>query len=80
MDLVDSIVVRCLRLDDYNTVYSSQLSRIDLYLFLMSYLSYLLPPEVLCDCIGCGIRSQFFPCGFSGFRIRRRTPFSHCTF
>ena len=75
MALVDSIVVRYIRLDDYDTCIFISALALWPFIFLMWYLSYLLPPEVLRDCIGWGIRSQFFPCGFSGFRIRWRTPF-----
>ena len=58
-------------------MYSSQLSNYQLlFLYLTLFICRLIftfNPQRLCDRIGWGIRSQFFPIGFLGFRIRRRT-------
>ena len=57
-------------------MYSSQLSWYQLLFLCRSYfihLSIAFHPQRLFDRIVWGIRSQFFPIGFLGFRIRRRT-------
>ena len=74
MPLVDSIVVRCLRLDDYNTcIFISALARWP-FLFSMWYLP--LTPRGFVSLHWLGDTFPIFPMRFLGFRIRQRTPFS----
>ena len=71
MVLIDSIVVRYIRIILTVVMYSSQLSHYQLYFYILLYSSidrvFTFNLQRLCDRIGWGIRSQFLPIGFFGF-------------
>ena len=76
MALIDSIVIRFIRFWQLFCIHLSSRT-INFYFHILLYSSidwfFTFYPQRLCDRIGWGIRSQFFPVGFLGFCIRQRT-------
>ena len=80
MALVDSIVVRCTRLDDYNTMYIHLSSR-TLTFSIFNVVSFLpLTPRGFVWLHWLGDTFPIFPMWFFGFSYQAAHTFFHCTF